>query len=33
MTGDELHAARATLGGLWNKGRPLHAKVLAQHAN
>jgi len=23
MTGDDLHAARATLGELWGKGRPL----------
>ena len=30
MTGDELHASRATLGQLWNKGRPLHASELGR---
>lgn len=30
MTGTELHAARATLGELWGKGRPLHMSELGR---
>lgn len=30
MTPDELYASRATLGQLWNKGRPLHASELGR---
>ena len=30
MTPDQLHAARETLGRLWNKGRPLHASELGR---
>lgn len=30
MTGDELHASRATLGKLWGKDRPLHASELGR---
>jgi hypothetical protein len=30
MTPAELHASRATLGQLWNKGRPLHASELGR---
>jgi len=30
MTPAQLYAARATLGQLWNKGRPLHASELGR---
>lgn len=30
MTGDDLHAARRTLGELWGKGRPLHASEMGR---
>lgn len=30
MTGPDLHAARATLGELWGKGRPLHMSELGR---
>lgn len=30
MTGQELYAARAELGRLWGKGRPLHASELGR---
>jgi hypothetical protein len=30
MTGDELHASRATLGRLWGKDRPLRASELGR---
>lgn len=30
MTGDELRDARATLGEMWIKGRPLHAVELGR---
>lgn len=30
MTGDELYAARRTLGEMWGLGRPLHASELGR---
>ena len=30
MTGDDIYKARATLGELWGKGRPLHASELGR---
>lgn len=30
VTGDELYAARRTLGELWGKGRPLHVSELGR---
>jgi hypothetical protein len=33
MTGDELRAARRTLGEMWGLGRPLHAAELGRLLN